>query len=367
MRYETAYAKLNLLLAVDYPPQGGFHRLRSVFQTIDLADALSAERVPRSELAPFFGRDEGGDGEAGEGGGAASGGPGAPACGIPAGAAARDPRLAFTDAGSAVFLECEPDPGLPCADNLVFSAFAAMERACGRPLAAADEALHVRVKKRIPAGGGLGGGSSDAAAAIRLYAAEHGVDPCGEKALAVAAELGSDVSCFLYGGATLMGGRGELLERRLPAFLLPLVLMGDAHGNPTPAVYAAFDADPQPAPDADALAVLMERAAAGSVDLAEAAGSVGAGCGSGAAALARACANNLAEAAFACNPRLRGRVERAQADPDVLAALVTGSGSTCFAICADDAAARRFAERAGTFADWTHVVPAAADVTGGHS
>ena len=367
MRHEAAHAKLNLLLAVDYPPQGGFHRLSSVFQTIDLADELSVERVLRAGLAdvpvPVFERGEGGDGEGGGAPAAAGahavsgslGGSAVPAASV---ACAPDPRFAFTDAGSAVFLECDPDPGLPCAENLVFSAFAAMERACGRPLAAADEVLHVRVKKSIPAGGGLGGGSSDAAAAIRLYAAEHGVDPCGEKALAVAAELGSDVACFLYGGATLMGGRGERLERRLPAFPLPFVLMGDAHGNATPAVYAAFDADPQPAPDADALAVLMERAAAGSVDLAEAAGSVGAGCGSGAAALARACANNLAEAAFACNPRLRGRVERAQADPDVLAALVTGSGSTCFAICADDAAARRFAVRAAAYSSWMRVAHA---------
>ena len=351
-----AYAKVNLLLAVQYPPVGGFHELRSVFQTVDLADELDFERVPRGELVEFRGA----------GAGDAAGG-----------------RLAFTEAGSAVVVECEPDVGIACADNLVFKAIDAMERACGRTLAGgADEAVRVRVKKRIPAGGGLGGGSSDAAAAIRWCAAELGIDACGPAALGVAGALGSDVACFLYGGATLMSGRGEHLERRLPAFPLPLVLMGDTHGNSTPAVYAAFDAgcaaalasspaaSPSPAaaspagapspasasvPDAEALASLMERAA---VSDAASAAALDAASPVAPLSLAAACANNLSEAAFSCNPALRARVERAQADPDVLAALVTGSGSTSFAICADETAAQRFAARAAAYSAWTRPVRA---------
>lgn len=313
-----AYAKVNLLLAVEYPPVGGFHALRSVFQTVDLADELEFTRVPRWELAEFCGHDAAGE----EGG-----------CG------ASSVRPAFTDAGSAIVVECEPDVGQPCTGNLVFRALEAMEQACGQPVADADEPLCVRVKKNIPVGGGLGGGSSDAAAAISWYAAEYGIDACGPEALAVAAELGSDVACFLYGGATLMSGRGERLERRLPAFSLPLVLMGDARGNSTPAVYQAFDAAPVAPADTLPLVQLMEECAIPS-------------------ALARACANNLQEAAFSCNPELRARVERAKAAPDVLAAQVTGSGSTSFAICPDDEAAARFAARAAAYSAWTRVVHA---------
>ncbi len=383
-----AYAKVNLLLAVRYPPAGGFHSLQSVFQTVDLADELDFSWVPRGEFAFFR---EGGAGGAVSEGPAGAAGAG---CGrggeSPAAAPARP--LAFTAAGSAVVLECEPDVGQPCKGNLVFRALDAMERTCGQALVGCGEALHVQVKKSIPAGGGLGGGSSDAAAAISWYAAEHGLDPLGHEALGVAAALGSDVACFLYGGATLMSGKGEHLERRLPACPLPLVLMGDAQGNSTPAVYAAFDAAPQPAPDAAALVSALEHARAAGLDGAAGAASMAAARAEHAAmqatpacvaspsasagecaaaqispareglepaaaqAIAHACANNLQEAAFACNPRLRGRVERAQADPDVLAALVTGSGSTSFAICADDAAAQRFAARAAAFSDWVRVV-----------
>ncbi len=314
-----AYAKVNLLLAVEYPPVGGFHALRSVFQTVDLADELDFSRVPRGELAEF--RED------------------APSAAHDESRAVSGGRLAFTQAGSAVVVECVPDVGQPCEGNLVFRALDAMERTCGRAVAAADEALCVRVKKNIPAGGGLGGGSSDAAAAISWYAAEHGIDARGPQALAVAAELGSDVACFLYGGATLMSGKGERLKRLLPPFALPIVLMGDARGNSTPEVYRAFDAAPAAPADPDALVQLMEECAIPS-------------------SLARACANNLQEAAFSCNPELRARVERAQAAPDVLAALVTGSGSTSFAICADDAAAQRFAVRAAAYSAWTRVVHA---------
>ena len=334
-----AYAKVNLLLAVEYPPVGGFHALHSVFQTVNLADELDFSRVPRGELAEFredvpsAAHDERRAGKGRDVGDAEGRG------GEEAGRAVSGGRLAFTQAGSAVVVECVPDVGQPCEGNLVFRALDAMERTCRPQCAAADEVLCVRVKKNIPAGGGLGGGSSDAAAAISWYAGEHGIDPRGPQALAVAAELGSDVACFLYGGATLMSGKGERLERLLPPFALPIVLMGDARGNSTPEVYRAFDAAPAAPADPDALVQLMEECAIPS-------------------SLARACANNLQEAAFSCNPELRARVERAQAAPDVLAALVTGSGSTSFAICADEAAAQRFAVRAAAYSAWTRVVHA---------
>jgi len=142
-----ARAKLNLSLAVTGLRTDGYHEVDTVLQAIDLHDLLEAE--PASETA----------------------------------------------------LEVDGDVPLG-ADNLVLKALAELERASGRPLP-----TRFRLHKRIPAGAGLGGGSSDAATALRLAAALHGVD-IG----AAAAAVGSDVPFFLCGGAARARGRGVELE-----------------------------------------------------------------------------------------------------------------------------------------------------------
>jgi 4-diphosphocytidyl-2-C-methyl-D-erythritol kinase len=91
------------------------------------------------------------------------------------------------------------DGGFP--DDLVLRAQALLERAAGRPLPA-----RFRLVKRVPAGAGLGGGSADAAAALRglarLYGREDDLAP-------LAAELGADVPFLLCGGGAVAQGRGE--------------------------------------------------------------------------------------------------------------------------------------------------------------
>ena len=298
-----APAKVNLCLAVSYPPQGGFHALASVFQALSLHDTLTFEVLPAA-------------------GGQLAG------------------ELARTQAGTPVALACA-GAGVPTRDNLVFKAIDAFEQVCGRAVLTSGSVLHVQVRKRIPAGGGLGGGSSDAAAALKACAWLLGRDPLGELCVSVAQGLGADVAFFLHGGCALMGGRGDVLQQRLPAFPLPLVLLGDARGNPTPAVYRAFDAAPAPAPDARALADAL---LAGDVPARQ---------------LAALCGNNLGPAACALNPSLASRMQRAAADADVLAAVVTGSGSTCYAVCAGEAQARAFAQRAAAYSAWVEVVHAA--------
>jgi 4-diphosphocytidyl-2-C-methyl-D-erythritol kinase len=145
-----ARAKLNLSLAVTGIRSDGYHEVDSLLQAVDLHDLLEAEPATESAL-------EVAEGEA------------------PAGA-----------------------------DNLVLKALAELERAAGRPLP-----TRFRLHKRIPAGSGLGGGSSDAATALRLAAALHRVD-IG----AAAAAVGADVPFFLCGGAARATGRGEVLEPR---------------------------------------------------------------------------------------------------------------------------------------------------------
>jgi 4-diphosphocytidyl-2-C-methyl-D-erythritol kinase len=96
--------------------------------------------------------------------------------------------------------------GVP--DDLVLRAQAALEGAAGRPLPA-----RFRLVKRIPAGAGLAGGSSDAAAALRGLARLYGLDL---DLAAVAAELGADVPFLLSGGAAVASGRGEVLVPATP-------------------------------------------------------------------------------------------------------------------------------------------------------
>jgi 4-diphosphocytidyl-2-C-methyl-D-erythritol kinase len=110
--------------------------------------------------------------------------------------------------GAVDTLACD-DPAVPAdASNLVLKAAAAFRQYPGTntPL------IHFTLQKKVPAGAGLGGGSSDAAAALRglNQLAAH---PLSQDALcACAAEVGSDVPLFLEGSAVIMRGRGEVNE-----------------------------------------------------------------------------------------------------------------------------------------------------------
>ena len=279
-----AHAKVNLCLAVHYPPQeGGYHLLDSVFQELGLHDSLIVSVQDSASYNPVR-----------------------------------------TKRGTAVMLDC-PVAGLAGEDNLIFRALDLAEQLCAIPATDSGKMLCIEVKKRIPAGGGLGGGSSDAAAMLKAYAQLAGLDPLDARLLHAARQLGADVAFFLYGGAALMRGRGDVLDRRLPPLRLPIVLMGDDTGMSTAAIYRAFDENPPAVPDADELAKAMESA---DIDMLRA---------------AALCSNNLGPAACEQNERLRNRIEKARAHPDVLNALVSGSGSTSFAICRDSKAASRFA------------------------
>jgi 4-diphosphocytidyl-2-C-methyl-D-erythritol kinase len=118
-------------------------------------------------------------------------------------------------------LDADGAPGLDCGDdNLVRRAL----RAVGRT-------AHVRLLKRIPPGGGLGGGSTDAAAVLRWA----GCDDVG-----LAAGLGADVPFCLRGGRARVAGVGERLEP-LPHEPRTFTLLTPPFGCSTPAVYAAWD------------------------------------------------------------------------------------------------------------------------------
>jgi 4-diphosphocytidyl-2-C-methyl-D-erythritol kinase len=129
--------------------------------------------------------------------------------------------------------------------NLVIKAWRLLEEAAGRPLPAT-----LRLEKRIPHGAGLGGGSSDAAAALRLgnrlfeLGIEEGV------LLGMAARLGSDVPLFLLGGTVLGLGRGERVLPLRPVPLEPILLVHAGLHVSTPSVYRALQDVGYPFPEA---------------------------------------------------------------------------------------------------------------------
>ena len=119
--------------------------------------------------------------------------------------------------------------------NLVLRAWRLLEDAAKRPLPAA-----LRLEKRIPHGAGLGGGSSDAAAALRLGNRLFDLGLDDDVLLRQAARLGSDVPLFLLGGTVLGLGRGERVFPLRPVPLEPILLVHPGLHVSTPSVYQAL-------------------------------------------------------------------------------------------------------------------------------
>ena len=263
-----APAKLNLDLRVGPPTPDGFHPIRSWFRTIALHDALRLEA-----------------------------------------------------AAEAADLTCHVgnDPSIPSDHrNLCLRAARAWAAATGRQLD-----LTITLRKHIPAGGGLGGGSSDAAAVLRVLNDRHGRPLDDARLLAVAAELGSDVPFFLAGAAdATCTGRGEVIAPFAAANRHAALVILTGIAVPTPAVFRRFDALPPP-PDA------------GEPDYA-------AWSALPAADLLPLLRNDLEPAAFALHPRLRDARDACESRLD-RRVLMTGSGGTLFSLYDDPAAAARAA------------------------
>ena len=128
--------------------------------------------------------------------------------------------------------------------NLVLRAWRLLEDAARRPLPAA-----LRLEKHIPHGAGLGGGSSDAAAALRLGNRLFELDVEEEALLAMAARLGSDVPLFLLGGTVLGLDRGERVFPLRSVPLEPILLAHPGLHVSTPSVYRALQDVGYPLPE----------------------------------------------------------------------------------------------------------------------
>lgn len=208
-----------------------------------------------------------------------------------------------------------PDVG---ATNLAAIALAALRgRGWERP------PLRIEIEKRIPVAAGLGGGSADAAAVLRLAAGEvEGVEE-------LAAELGADIPSQLEPGLALVSGAGETVEPLAPAREHAFVLVPDVEGLSAAEVYA----------EADRLGL-----GRGAHELDELRERLRGAAGAGASPLdyAELLVNDLERAALSLRPSIAGALE-ALAQAGAARVLVTGSGPTAAGLFADIAAADRAA------------------------
>jgi 4-diphosphocytidyl-2-C-methyl-D-erythritol kinase len=258
---ERAPAKVNLVLQVGPPRADGLHELCSIFASLELADELSFEESDRDELV------------------------------------------------------C---PGVE-GPNLVEAALRLFRERVASDL----PPLRVTIDKRIPVAAGLGGGSADAAAALRAAGALAGrpLDADGLRALGAA--LGADVPSQVEPRHALVTGAGEKVEPlRLPE--MALVLVPSSDGLSTARVYEEADRieSTRERLDPDSLRAL----AGGPLE-----------------ALAAGVENDLQAAALSLRPDVGEPLEQLRA-AGALAAAVSGSGPTVFGVFGDQPAAERAAQ-----------------------
>lgn len=135
----------------------------------------------------------------------------------------------------------------PLEKDLVFRAHRLLESHCQRPLP-----VHIKVEKHIPAGGGLGGGSADAAATLLALVELFDLSVDLPSLRALGCSLGSDVGFFIDDQNPprpgIVSGLGEQIERTT-RLTDPLVLICPSFGCATPQVYRRFDSLPSPGLD----------------------------------------------------------------------------------------------------------------------
>jgi 4-diphosphocytidyl-2-C-methyl-D-erythritol kinase len=189
----AAPAKLNLHLRVLDRRQDGFHNLESVFLALDFGDTLHFEPLDGKNALEI-------DME-------------------------WDSRLAG-----------KTDFAIPIEKNIIFKALSLFREKTGF-----SDGLKIKVEKRIPSGGGLGGGSSDAAAVLLALNKLSGGPLSRAALLETAAVLGSDVPFFVYETpAAMITGRGECIEP-LEAPRLFFVLVNPGFPSDTAAAFRLLD------------------------------------------------------------------------------------------------------------------------------
>lgn len=258
-------AKVNLVLAVGNKREDGFHEVTTIMHALSLHDTLTMRRFEEDE-----------------------------------------------ETGIVVRLTCETsgdiDPlDVAAEENIAYRAVVQLAQALKRTT---NETIEIALSKVIPAKAGLGGGSSNAAAALMGAATLWGIDPHDPVVLDVAASLGADVSFFLHGGCVRLSGKGDVLESVLePRTGFVLLVRPDA-GVSTAEAYQAFD-EGASLPDAQYLDSLASYTGASEIIP----------------------WNNLEEAAYSLVPEVAEVAAWAKEAPGVMDSILCGSGSVVCLMC----------------------------------
>lgn len=265
MIVEPAPAKLNLALHVRRRRADGYHELETLFAFVTAGDTVRVERAD----APSF-------------------------------------------AVTGPFAAALSGEG----DNLVLRARNAFADRFG-----GGQNYAITLDKHLPVASGIGGGSADAAAALRGLARLNRIDPADAAMFECAALLGSDVPVCLLGRAARGGGRGEVLEPVDGWPGTPVLLVNPGVSVSTAQVFARWDGvDRGPLPPTEAFAEGR---------------------------------NDLQPAALAVAPVIGEVLERLGTAPGVTLSRMSGSGATCFALFDDFGARDRAAQRlAADRPDW---------------
>jgi len=273
MQVETARAKINVTLRVTGRRADGYHELESLVVFADIADMLTLE---------------------------------------PAGHTSLDVTGPFGDAVGAA------------ADNLILKAFHALAG-----LVPGLKGGHFHLDKHIPVAGGVGGGSADAAAALRLLARMNGLSFDDARLMTAALRTGADVPVCFVSRACVMTGIGERLSPPLHLPELPALLVNPRVGVPTREVFAELGKAGLP-PDSGILGSVL--------------GDIPREAGAFIEFLGRH-RNDLTAPAIVCAPVIGEVLEALAALPGARLSRMSGSGATCFALFMTEAEAEAAADQ----------------------
>lgn len=266
-----AFAKVNLRLDILGKRADGYHELRTIFQTLSLHDDIRLR-------------------------------------------ASRRPGISLTIQGNTV-LAAEP-----VKENLVYRAVDAVKRNLK-----INAGVEIELKKTIPAGGGLGGGSSDAVAAMFGYLRLTEKKLATAEMLEIAASLGADVPFFLFGGRALGVNRGDELYplQDIPKMHLLVVVPSEIR-VPTPDAFRWVKAKPLGLTKSAIDPKLLQF------------------CALSWSAHGNGLSNDFEGPVFQRHPRL-GQIKRVLLQKGATEASLAGSGSAVFGIFPSPAMARRAA------------------------
>ncbi|MBY0588323.1 4-(cytidine 5'-diphospho)-2-C-methyl-D-erythritol kinase [bacterium] len=221
--------------------------------------------------------------------------------------------LVFSERTAGEEIVCDDPLAGPTSDNLVTRAVRLVREESGR-----EDGIKIALTKRIPIGGGLGGGSSDAATTLLGLNQWWNLGWSVERLVELGSRLGSDVPFFFYGPAAIVRGRGEVVETTPIGCPIDLVLISPSERLSTKAVF-------------EHLVPGTERVPVEPIARALAEGNI--------AEVARHLHNRLIESSRQLSTAVAD-LERRAVDWPCLGHLMTGSGSTYFAVCEDQVSAK---------------------------